>query len=224
MAAKHVVPMDVLTALKFEATLRTQRSLDLIHSICEEQYEKGIRDFSVVTIGRISSERGGPSAQPIRNKSGAHYRTLLKAWADFADGHTRKPAARAEPGVADDVLEMITDASVRAVVGVLIAESRKMKAENTLLKSQTQVVVDRRPTLSPASKTADVVQVLPALEMLLPSEVEALRHSISAEFLEQMGWTLNEKNGRISKGTQSIFRPGFGTGIKKVLDAWTKRQ
>ena len=219
MANKSMAPDDVLAALKADATPRTQRSLDLIHSICAEQHAKGGRDFSVITVGRISAERGGPSAQPIRNKSGEHYRTLLAAWAAFTDGHTRKPAARAEPGVAADVLDMISDASVRAVVGVLIAEGRKLKAENTLLKGQAQVVVDRRHALAPASKGPAVVEVLPALDALLPLEIDALRHAISPELIEQMGWTVNEKNGRINKGTQPIFRPGFATAIRKVLDA-----
>jgi hypothetical protein len=208
----------VLDALKSGATARTQRSLEVIHAICAEQQAKGSGDFSVVTIGRISAERGGPSAQPIRNKTGEHYRTLIAAWAAFAEGHTRKPAARAEPGVADDVLNMIDDASVRAVVGVLIAEGRKLKAENTLLKGQAQVVIDRRP-VGAMQAPSPAVQVLTAVDTLLPSELDALKHALSPEHLEQLGWTLNEKNGRITKGTVSIFRPGFGTAIKKVIEA-----
>ena len=219
MAAKpQLAPELVLDALKSKATARTQRSLDVIHAIFAEQQAKGSVDFSIVTIGRISAERGGPSAQPIRNKTGEHYRTLIGAWAAFADGHTRKPAARAEAGVAEDVLNMIDDASVRAVVGVLIAEGRKLKAENTLLKGQAQVVIDRRP-VGAGSAPPTVVQVLTAVDTLLPSEVDALRHALSPEHLEQMGWKLNEKNGRITKGATSIFRPGFGTAIKKVIEA-----
>lgn len=211
-------PEVVLEALKSGATPRTQRSLDLIHAICAEQKAKGSDDFSIVTIGRISADRGGPSAQPIRNKTGEHYRTLIASWAVFSEGQTRKPAARAAPGVADDILHMIEDASVRAIVGVLIAEGKKLKAENTLLKTQAQVIVDRRPSkLDPAPSIA--VQVLTPVDSLLPSEVDALTHAISPEHLELMGWSLNEKNGRITKGTASIFRPGFGTAIKKVIEA-----
>jgi hypothetical protein len=117
---------------------------------------------------------------------------------------------------------MIDDASVRAVVGVLIAEGKKLKAENTLLKRQAQVVIDRRPvgaTQTPSSPA----QVLTAVDTLLPSELDALKHAISPEHLEQMGWSLNEKNGRITKGPISIFRPGFGTAIKKVLAASSRR-
>ena len=113
---------------------------------------------------------------------------------------------------------MITDASVRAVVGVLIAEGRKLKAGSTLLKGQAQVV-DRRPTLTATAEADVVVEVHPALNTLLPSEIEALRHAISPDLLKQMGWTINEKNGRVSKGAQPIFRPGFGTAINKVLTA-----
>lgn len=36
--------------------------------------------------------------------------------------------------------------------------------------------------------------------------------------------TLNEKNGRISKGKLPIFRPGFGTPSKKVRCVSMRRQ
>lgn len=219
MAAKPTPnPEAVLEALKSGATPRTQRSLDLIHAICREQKDKGSDDFSIVTIGRISADRGGPSAQPIRNKSGEHYRTLIASWAAFYEGQTRKPAARAAPGVAEDILNMIEDASVRAIVGVLIAEGKKLKAENTLLKTQAQVIVDRRPGRVDTAPSK-AVQVITPVDTLLPSEVDALRHAISPEHLEQMGWSLNEMNGRVTKGAASIFRPGFGTAIKKIIEA-----
>src|SRR6266849_2066721 len=121
-------PDEVLAALKHDATTRTQQSLNVIHAICSEQRQRDSRDFSIATIGRLSSDRGGPSPQAIRNETGKHYRALLTAWANYTNGTTRKLPARAEPGVAEDVLDMITDATVRAVVGVIIADNRKLKA------------------------------------------------------------------------------------------------
>ncbi len=220
MSPSKLAPEDVLTALQRDATSRTRQSLELIYTLCKEQYEAGNLDFSVATIGRLSAARGGPSTQAIRNATGEHYRTLLKAWANHVDGAVRKPAVRPEPGVADDVLTMIPDPAVRAVVGSFLAENRKLKAENTLLKTQAQVVIDRRPgSAMSAPTTHSSVQVLPALSTLLPLEVDALRHAVSDELFAKMGWRVDTKTGRVSKDGHAIFRAGFATAIKKVLDA-----
>jgi len=220
MSPNNLSPEDVLAALQRDATKRTRESLELIHTLCKEQYKAGNLDFSVATIGRLSMARGGPSTGAIRNATGEHYRAVLKAWANHVDGAARKPAARPEPGVADDVLAMIPDASVRAVVGSFLAENRKLRAENTLLKTQVQVVIDRRPSSAISEPTSQSgVQVLPALSTLLPLEVDALRHAVSEELLAKMGWRVDAKTGRVSKDGHAIFRAGFATAIKKVLNA-----
>jgi hypothetical protein len=55
--------------------------------------------------------------------------------------------------------------------------------------------------------------------MLLPLEIEALRHAISDDQMKKMRWAIDEKNGRVSMGQVAVFRAGFATAIKKVLDA-----
>lgn len=82
----HLLPENALGALKQGATTRMQRSLDLIYGICKELYQSGKFDFSVATVGRLSSQRGGPSVQAIRNKNGERYRSLVKAWISQAGG------------------------------------------------------------------------------------------------------------------------------------------
>ena len=121
------------------------------------------------------------------------------------------------------MLGMIPDAAVRALVGSFLAENRKLKAENMLLKTQANVVIDRRP-VSPlsASPSSAGVQVLPPLSTLMPLEVDALCHAISDDLMKNMGWTVDAKTGRVSKGVHAIFRAGFVTAIKKVLDAIKK--
>lgn len=223
MISNKPSPELVLAALQHGATNRTRQSLDLLHAICGEQHEAGSKDFSVATIGRICSERGGPSPQAIRNAAGKHYRALLSAWAVHSEGGTRKPPAGAAPGVADDVLNMIPDAAVRALVGSFLVENRKLKAENNLLKAHSNVVIDRRPRSAlTETQSATGVQVVLPLSTLMPLEIEALSHAISSELLNNMGWTADKKTGRISKGGYLVFRAGFVTGIKKVLDAVRK--
>lgn len=223
MMPSKLSPEDVLAALQQDASTRTRQSLTLIHAICSEQHAIGGKDFSVATIGKLCSARGGPSPQAIRNAAGEHYRALLSAWASYADGVTRKSPARVEPGAADDLLGMIPDAAVRAVVGSFLAENRKLKAENTLLKTQANVVIDRRPASALSdSPSSTGVQIIPPLSTLTPLEVDALRHAISNDLLNNMGWIVDAKTGRVTKSGRAIFRPGFVTAIKKVLDAAAK--
>jgi len=220
MVKKTASPDDVLAALQRDATKRTRNSLDIIHAICAEQNTSGNRDFSVATVGRLSSSRGGPATQAIRNPPGEHYRTLLHAWANQANGSTRKPPTRPDRGVEADIMEMIDDACIRAIVGSILAENRQLKKENTVLKMNAQVVIDRRPLPELGSAHSKPgLQVFSPLSTLLPLEVEALRNAISDELLKSMGWALDSKTGRISRGDRAIFRAGFGTAIRKVLDA-----
>ena len=213
-------PDDVLAALRLGATKRAQQSLELIHTICKVRYEAGNFDFAVSKVGQFSSARGGPSAQAIRNVTGERHRTLIQAWENFAAASNRRLPVRPERGVAGDVLDMINDSTVRAVVGTIIAQNRKLLRENSTLKSQTQVVIDRRPlpeVVAPSSETK--VEVMPALSILKALEIEALRHAISDDLFGNMGWTVDKKTGRVSKGGLAIFRPGFVTAIQKVLDS-----
>ena len=211
-------PDELLVSLKTQASQRGQKTLDLIHSICSEQQKKGTHDYSVATVGKISQERGGPSEQALRNKGGERYRALLAAWASHTNGTTRKMPAKAQAGVADDVLEMIQDARVRALVGSFLAENRKLRAENTLLKASTNIVIDRRSISPKATQQMEAdLEVIEPVLTLLPAEKEALSHAISDELMTQMGWTADSKTGRIKHGTASIFKPGFVNAIKKII-------
>jgi hypothetical protein len=225
MQRPNLHPDEVLASLKTQASERGQKTLDLIHAICREQRASGIHDYSVRTIGRVSRERGGPSEQALRNKGGERYRALMAAWAGHTGGATRKLPAKAELGVADDVLGMIADARVRALVGSFLAENRKLKAENALLKSSANIVIDRRPPPPSGQQlTNAAAQAVEPIGTLLPAEVEALEHAISDELMKQMGWTADPKTGRVKQGATSIFRSGFVDGIKKVLAAIPKEK
>ena len=187
-------------------------------SFCPTLWLRSVYDSRGDSVGKISQERGGPSEQALRNKGGERYRALLTAWASHTNGTTRKMPAKAQAGVGNDVLEMIQDARVRTLVGRFLAENRKLRAENTLLKASTSIVIDRR-SISPKAtqqKEADLEVIKPVLT-LLPAEKEALSHSISDELVTQMGWTADSKTGRIKHGTASIFKPSFVNAIKKII-------
>ena len=115
---------------------------------------------------------------------------------------------------------MIEDPCVRALVGSILAEVRHLRKENTVLKMSASIVIDRRP-LPEAGGTppSSGAKLFSPVSILLPLEVEALRFAVSDQFLESMGWTLDSKTGRVSRGERAIFRAGFATAIKKIVDA-----
>ncbi|MDG1751449.1 MAG: gamma-mobile-trio protein GmtX, partial [Thalassotalea sp.] len=58
------------------------KKLIALNKICQQQYDRGSRDFSVATIGKIAEEEGLMKVQTIRNTSGEKYYTLIEAWSD----------------------------------------------------------------------------------------------------------------------------------------------
>ena len=208
-------PDEILARLKAGAkSLRTVKSLDLIHLACREQFERGSRDFSYSMIGQLSENAGGPKAQPIRNKSGAVYRTLIDAWACLADKKS-SPSEKLKPSrLEDDVLSMINDSVARILVQTYISENRKRKNENQVLKriAKDNVVIslyDRQNT--PLNETATHTA------SLLEQELDALRDALSSETMRRHGWSTNVENGAVTKGPFIVFKPGFATAIKKIL-------
>jgi hypothetical protein len=210
----------MLDGLKTHANSRKQRSLDIVHQVCQEQHERGSRVFSIAIIGKLSAKKGGPATQSIRNKAGGDYRALIKTWAEHTGGSTRKPATPIQP-TWEAILDKIPDPAVRSIVGALIADNRKLKGKLNLLQRQTEVVIDRRTAPAPKEDAAvPPIQVLPAMCRLLDTEVVALRHAISDELMKSEGWII-EENGRVARlindRNRTIFKVGFVTAIHKVL-------
>jgi hypothetical protein len=208
-------PDELLEKLKVNATPRKAKNLDILHAVCREQHERGSTDFSVATVSKISQERGGPVRSTIHNKTGDDFKGLIKAWADYTGGVTRK-VRKIHENPLYAVLDKIPDPAVRAVMGAVLAENKKLRGEINLLKANTEVVIDQRNTTTNQMKEA--IQILPASMGFTESEKEALRHSISDRLMQDEGWTQDD-HGRIlnSKG-RSIYKVGYMTAIRKMLD------
>lgn len=210
-------PEELLEQLKAKANPRKQKNLDLIHAVCREQYERGSKDFSVATISRIAQERGGPVTSTIHNKTGDDFKGLIKAWASHTGGVTRK-VRKATNSPLWDVLDKIPDPAVRSVMGIVLAENKKLRAEVNLLKANANVTIDFRTAPSESVKSTDPVQVLPADFGLTDAEKAALRHSVSNKLLKEQGW-MQDDRGRILKSDNGlpIFKIGFATAIRKIV-------
>lgn len=207
-------PDELLEQLKASANPRKQKNLDLIHAVCREQHQRGSRDFSVATISRIAQERGGPVKSTIHNKTGDDFKGLIKAWADHTGGVTRKVRKVSENPVYA-VLDKIPDPAVRAVMGAVLAENKKLRGEVNLLKANTEVVIDQ--TTMTTSQSKDTIQILPAFTGLTDSETQALKHAISEKFMLDEGWTQDDYGRVLNAKGRAIYKVGYVTAIRKIV-------
>ncbi|MFL9881699.1 gamma-mobile-trio protein GmtX [Paraburkholderia agricolaris] len=208
-------PDDLLEQLKAGVSPRKARNLDIVHAVCREQYERGSKDYSVATIARISVERGGPTAQTIHNKTGDDFKGLIAAWAKHTGGAVRKPRKVNENPIYA-VLDRIPDPAVRAVMGGVLAENRKLRGEVNVLKLQANIVIDQRP-MAASGVQQQSIQILPASHGLTESEKEALRHAISDRLMEFEGWHQDESGRILNSKKRMIFKIGFVSAIRKIL-------
>lgn len=204
----------LLKQLCTDAHPRTEASLRLIYEICQEQADRGSQDFSVATIGKLSSERGGPSPGAIRNNTGEKYRALIAACADNYKGHKKKRAAKQEDGV-DEILEGINDPVLRTRISLLQAEVRALRGQVLALRkiASEKAVIDL-PAHGASQPTA--IQQ----PMLSEQQRRALRDAISKKTLTHWGWAV-DKNGRIlvEETGQIVFGAGYVPAIEQVLES-----
>lgn len=213
-----IEPNRLFAQLSENASTRKKRSLEILHNICKEQFDRGSKDFSIPTIGDLSVKEKGPSEQTIRNKEGQDYRALMHCWAEYANGTTKKTKTKQE-NTTSEILAGITDPTIRALVGVVLAENRKLKGENSLLKQQTKLTIDMRPPTRPLLNVNEYTEALPQVTSnLLPSEITALQNAVSDEFLNDWGFTTDEQ-GRIKYKGRTMYKAGYFIAIKKIISS-----
>ena len=205
-----VDPIEVLQSLKESTGKRTSKSLDILSSVLEKQSEKEIKDFSIVTIGKLSEQAGGPSTQTIRNKTGLHYQTLISAWADWNNKTMKKPVKKqlhtAESGDME-ILKNITEPVLRALVGTILAERNKYRSQLNTLKQHANVTIDTR------DHTGNQMPIV-----LNEMEMSALRESVSDAFFTQMNWLVTQAGQVKSNEGIEIYKHGYVNAIKKVIE------
>ena len=208
-------PDVFLEQLKAGTGTRKAKSLDILHEACREQFKRGSGDFSIGSIGRLSGERGGPATQSIRNATGDDFKALISVWANHTGGSAKRQA-KLNDNPLYAVLEKIPDPAVRAVVGSVLAENKKLKGEVNLLKRNVRIIIDQRPSEIRAGVGRDAIQILPA-SGLTDTEKEALKHAYSDKLLTDEGWHIDASGRILNEHGRVIFKPGFITAIRKVV-------
>ncbi|MEN0037962.1 MAG: gamma-mobile-trio protein GmtX [Cellvibrio sp.] len=198
---------EFLEQLKSGKTEKTKRSLDLINSICKDQIERGSQNLSIAMIGRLSTAMGGPSVQAIRNTSGAIYRTLINEW------HREKaPASKKlkKKTSENSWIEEIERPNLKWHAEDLYNQFIAQRNELNHLKQITELHIDLRPPQSSSNFSA---------VMLTEIERRALEHCISSEVIERNHWQVDDRGQVLGSRNNQIFKPGFMSAIKKILES-----
>lgn len=212
----NIHPDELYEQLCENATSRKKKTLTLVHEVCRKQSESDVKDFSLGTIAGLMADKGGLSEQALRNKNAEPYRLLISRWAEYSNATTKKPKKKAVTTLNDEILSQISEPTVKALVGMIIAENKKLKNENNMLKNQTCITIDMRNQKNATSPTSDVV-VVSALDNLTETEIDALKDAISDSFFKDRGWTTDEQ-GRVKEKGYPVYKTGYVTAIKKILE------
>lgn len=205
-------PNELLELLSKDADPRKVKSLRVIHDICEDQRARGSMDFSVATIGRLSSERGGPAGGAIRNATGEAYRAIIKTHLDAAGG--KKPKGR--PHKADEnPFEGITDPVLRARIGILLAENQSLRG---------QLLAARCLASKGSSLDLRTGVLTENYQNLTKQEMLALEHAFSQENIAANGWKMNA-NGRVAdEHGREIFKIGVFSAVRRLIMAQNNKK
>ncbi|WP_349609534.1 gamma-mobile-trio protein GmtX [Cupriavidus sp. DF5525] len=187
-----------------------------MQELCRRQHETGSRDFSLPAIGRLAEAEGIMKGRVLYNAQSADYRTLIEAWGAYAGPPAPKPPKTL---ASHEYLMRIEDPAIRSIMQAIIAERDKLKAQLNVLKANTQVTVDRRPlgaAIAAAPGTQPVTVLAPSAQ-LTPSEREALRNAVSADYLENQGLREGSHGEIVNARGRTVFEVGFARAIRKVL-------
>lgn len=206
-------PNELCEALKQISTPKTASSIELIHQVCTEQSERGSCDFTIATIGRLSKAVNGPGIQAIRNATGEKYQAIIKSWAEY-----KKPLKVISSKVKEQNSWVgdIDDARIKWLVMDLIAQNSKLTGQLQLAKELSNINIDLRPVANNDKMESSSHPSLTKLN-LLPTEVEALSHSIDLKRFKVNGWTVDNRGRVKDRDGNTIFKAGFVDAIEKTL-------
>lgn len=202
----EITPEQVLSQLKRKASSRVQNSLEVVFTICKEQQERGLNDFSYSTIARLGKGRGVPAAQSIRNKTGESYRTLIASFNSSTKDQPRS-VRNTSKGKMYAWIDELDDPVVKLQANILY--SQKKEAERLL----NEVV-----PINQVIEVFDNVDVSVASIKLTELERSALEYLMSSEFLRRHQLELGKNGSIVSSDTQKSFFPvATLDAIKKAL-------
>jgi len=224
--AKKPTPDAVLADLKLKFGKRAHPNFDHVHEVCRairtQPGPSDRKDYSIATIGRRLQQLGqSPGYNTLKSPGGAHFRELIRAWAEDEGGTMVKQPVKAAPKGDEDWLNKISDPVVRSEISFRFADLRSTKAQLNTLLSKTNVTIDMRPKDGLPHAQGSAIQVLPPEgSKLLDHELEALRGSLDERSLKRRNLEVGPED-QVTHKKELIFDPGFASGLAKLLKGYS---
>ena len=196
-----MTPEEMLAHLKEKAP-RQQETLDAVFTVCQEQVEREVADFSFATIARLGAGRGVPKVQSIRNKTGDNYRSLIKCFEGSKGVRKRVPKEKS----ADAWVDEIEDPRLRLMANITLsklAEAERLNKE--LIPPGMEIRIDDRVGSQSEYR-------------LTPVERRAIEHLMSEDFLIAWHLKLGGKGSVVDEQGKVVFKPGTLDALTKILN------
>ena len=191
----------------------TRANLDLLWATLEDMRLAAKIDFSLAEVGRALERRGGPKTQSLRNAQGEHFRRIITAYAQALSASTRYVAKNKSQ--VELALDLIADPGIRGVLRHALADLKRLKRENDMLRAAYKELRIGALAVQPESRT-EVLPPQPSL-LLSPRLVDALRKGMDSRRLKERGLSVNDNGSIVDAGEVPLFPPGFATAIAAIL-------
>ncbi|WMS86691.1 gamma-mobile-trio protein GmtX [Pleionea litopenaei] len=196
-------PDKMLEKLKIGISAQKKKTLDAIFTVCKEQVDRGVSDFSIATIARLGYNRGVPKAQSIRNKTGDIYRALIASF-EQANGRKNKHDVNRKE---QSWIEEISNPKQRLLALVMASELKALKQKLREIVPPNQVieVYDHKNSQVDSE------------HRLTSQERKALEYLKSDSFIKKWHFTKTEYGEVIDENNKVVFKPATIDALTKAL-------
>lgn len=202
---------ELLQTLQEDSSSKVQETLNALFTICMEQKERGINDYSYTTIARLGTGRGVPKAQSIRNKTGEKYRALIQA---FADDAASLPSTKNIAKKELDWIEEIQNPKHKLLAKIMASELKEAKKiVDEMIPPNQRIEVFDYKNVSSEQKGKGY--------HLTDQEARALTYLLSDEFLRKWDFKTTQYGEVLDAKGNIIFKAATIDAIRKALSFLT---
>lgn len=198
---------ELLKSLQENSSTKVKETLNALFTVCMEQKERGVSDYSYATIARLGAGRGVPKAQSIRNKTGEKYRALIQA---FVDDATNLPSSKNISKKELDWIEEIQNPKHKLLAKIMASELKEaQKIVDELIPPGQRIEVFDYKNVSSEQKEKNY--------RLTGQEERALTYLLSDEFLKKWGFKTTQYGEVLDSKGNAIFKAATTDAIRKAL-------
>lgn len=198
---------ELLKSLQESSSTKVKETLNTLFTVCMEQKERGVNDYSYATIARLGAGRGVPKAQSIRNKTGEKYQALIQA---FVDDAANLPNNKNISKKELDWIEEIQNPKHKLLAKIMASELKEaQRIVDELIPPGQRIEVFDYKNVSSEQKEKNY--------RLTGQEERALTYLLSDEFLKKWSFKTTQYGEVLDSKGNAIFKAATTDAIRKAL-------